>query len=87
MKRNVLKLASKTFPSVLALLILLALFAGYPLQVTRPASAGEAPSPLLATGHQVDWWFVFKLNTGAFPECGGATRTCPFGGTPQDYKK
>ncbi len=42
-----------------------------------------APVPMLAKGHPVDWFFVFKLNTQAFPECGGGdTRTCPFGGTP-----
>lgn len=43
-------------------------------------SAGcVAPYPLLAAGHPVDWWFVFKLNSQAFPQCGnGDTRTCPF---------
>jgi hypothetical protein len=48
------------------------------------------PCPLLGVGHPVSWWFVFKLNASAFPDCGtpdagkGAdTRTCPFGGTPQ----
>lgn len=44
------------------------------------------PCPLVAEGHPVTWWFVFKLNAKAFPECGGATRTCPFGGTPQTTK-
>jgi len=35
----------------------------------------------------VDWWFVFKLNSKAFPECGaGVVRQCTFGGTVQDYK-
>src|SRR2546421_12659613 len=38
-------------------------------------------SPLLQKGHPVDWWFVFKFNSAAFPGCGsGADRTCPFGG-------
>lgn len=38
-----------------------------------------APSPLIAAGHPVDWWFVFKLNSQSFPQCGnGDTRTCPF---------
>ena len=45
-----------------------------------PATGGcETPYPLLAAGHPVDWWFVFKLNSQAFPQCGsGDTRTCPF---------
>jgi hypothetical protein len=43
--------------------------------------------PLLATGHPVDWWFVFKLNSAVFPGCGGtATRACLFGGKVQDYQ-
>jgi len=41
--------------------------------------------PLLAKGHPVDWWFVFKLNSGKFPDCGGGTRACPFGGAVQTY--
>jgi len=41
--------------------------------------------PLLAKGHPVDWWFVFKLNSGKFPDCAGAARGCPFGGTVQTY--
>jgi len=41
------------------------------------------PCPLVAAGHPVSWWFVFKLNAKVFPECGGGTRTCPFGGTVQ----
>jgi hypothetical protein len=46
-----------------------------------------APSPLLENGHPVDWWFVFKLNSAAFPGCGsGATRQCIFGGDIQNYK-
>ena len=45
------------------------------------------PYPLLAKGHPVDWFFVFKLNAGAFPMCGGGTRACPFGGTVQAYPK
>ncbi len=43
-----------------------------------------APYPMLQKGHPVDWWFVFKLNSGQFPKCGGTdTRTCPFGGSVQ----
>jgi hypothetical protein len=48
------------------------------------------PMPLLAKGHPVDWWFVFKLNASAFPDCGAPdaskgtdARACPFGGTQQ----
>jgi len=46
----------------------------------------SVPVPLLAHGHPVDWWFVFKLNAGTFPDCGGASRSCPFGGTVEKYK-
>lgn len=41
------------------------------------------PCPLVAAGHPVTWWFVFKLNARSFPQCGGGTRTCPFGGEVQ----
>ena len=45
-----------------------------------------SPEPLLAPGHAVKWWFVFKLNAAKFGGCsGGASRSCPFGGTVQDY--
>ena len=44
------------------------------------------PAPLLATGHPVNWWFVFKLNAATFPRCEGSEhRTCPFGGAVQSY--
>jgi hypothetical protein len=50
-------------------------------------SAQDIPSPLLAKGHPVDWWFVFKFNSSVFPGCGGgAARTCPFGGEVQNYR-
>ena len=46
----------------------------------------SAPGPLLAKGHPVDWWFVFKFNGSAFPGCGdNAQRVCLFGGTVQNY--
>jgi hypothetical protein len=46
-----------------------------------------APTPLLGTGHGVNWWFVFKFNAGSFPGCGdGGQRTCIFGGSVQNYK-
>ncbi|MCX6591804.1 MAG: hypothetical protein NTZ56_09790 [Acidobacteria bacterium] len=39
------------------------------------------PVPLLAPGKPVNWWFVFKFNTGAAPGCAGtAARVCRFGG-------
>jgi len=47
------------------------------------AEAGQ-PRPLLAAGHPVDWWFVFKFNAASFPGCArGAARTCGFGGQVQ----
>jgi hypothetical protein len=52
-----------------------------------PAIGQGAPVPLLAKGHPVDWWFVFKLNSSVFPGCsGGAARVCTFGGAVQSYK-
>jgi hypothetical protein len=57
------------------------------LLVTSFAYAQSKPSPLLAKGQPVDWWFVFKFNTETLPGCGGsAQRTCLFGGTVQKYK-
>jgi hypothetical protein len=51
---------------------------------TADSPACSAPYPMLTKGHPVDWFFVFKLNGGKFPMCGGGdTRTCPFGGTVQ----
>jgi hypothetical protein len=44
-----------------------------------------APVPLLTSGQPVNWWFVFKFNTRTYPECGGAERTCLFGGSVQPY--
>jgi hypothetical protein len=53
-------------------------------QLTNQA---KAPAPLLAKDHPVKWWLVFKLNSAAFPGCGGDfARECRFGGTVQDYK-
>ena len=61
------------------------------LSATEPARATSAqvaeegqPVPLLAAGHPVDWWFVFKFNAASFPGCArGETRTCWFGGQVQ----
>ena len=56
------------------------------LIVTASAQA-QTPMPLITKGQSVDWWFVFKFNDRTFPGCGGsAQRSCPFGGTVQDYK-
>src|SRR5689334_11033588 len=49
------------------------------------AADPQAPTPLLTNGHPVDWWFVFKVNTSLFPECGGTRRQCIFGGDVQTY--
>jgi len=68
-------------------LVLLAAAPSFPDQVEHAADSGPAPVPLLAKGHPVDWWVVFKFNSAAFPGCGGgATRACLFGGDAQNYK-
>src|SRR5262249_35991287 len=69
---------------VLALISLLPATAIHRPLLEPPAAA--VPSPLLAHKHAVDWWFVFKLNASKFPDCGGAARACPFGGTIETYK-
>jgi len=52
-----------------------------PTPTPTPTIGATGPAPLLATGHPVNWWFVFKFNGAIFPDCGqGATRQCPFGG-------
>jgi Deoxyribonuclease II len=51
-----------------------------------PLAAQQAPTPLLSNGQPVNWWFVFKFNAESFPDCGGAQRTCPFGGTVERYR-
>jgi Deoxyribonuclease II len=57
-----------------------------PVPVPSNAGVSGAPVPLLAKGHPVDWWFVFKFNSAAFPKCGsGSVRSCPFGGQVQNY--
>lgn len=51
---------------------------------TALAQDTDWPVPLLKAGQPVDWWFMFKLNSGKFPGCsGGATRICLFGGSVQ----
>lgn len=58
------------------------------MQATASVRAADpAPTPRLDATHSVDWWFVFKLNASKFPGCdGGASVSCPFGGTDQHYK-
>jgi hypothetical protein len=56
------------------------------LMVCWCASAQQAPTPLLTSGQPVNWWFVFKFNAESFPQCGGAQRTCLFGGAVERYK-
>jgi hypothetical protein len=66
---------------------LLTVFSPFSLRAAYPSAAQGAPVPLLAQGHPVDWWFVFKFNSATFPECGaGATRACQFGGAVQNYR-
>jgi hypothetical protein len=51
------------------------------------AQPANAPIPLVKSGQQVDWWFVFKFNAATFSGCGGSSqRACLFGGTVQPYK-
>jgi hypothetical protein len=67
--------------------ILFAIFSGSPQPIAYAADSTAAPVPLLEKGHPVEWWFVFKLNSSAFPGCAGdAARACLFGGDVQDYK-
>jgi hypothetical protein len=49
-------------------------------------AAAQSPTPLLSAGQPVEWWFVFKFNAESFAGCGGAQRTCPFGGAVQHYR-
>ena len=78
--------SNKSFYVLLLFCVLVAVSAS----VVNPrfsARADDPPRPLLSKGHPVDWWFVFKLNSAAFPGCGaGATRECLFGGAVQTYR-
>lgn len=68
-------------------IIVFTALSGYGVHYSLPASPkSEGPVPLLAHDHPVEWWFVFKFNSGVFPDCDGASRACPFGGTIQKYK-
>lgn len=54
--------------------------------LTSEVCTAGGPGPLLESGQAVDWWFAFKFNVGSFPNCAGAaSRTCPFGGSVQNY--
>lgn len=58
-----------------------------PHRLNAQADPGTSiPSPMLSSGHPVDWWFVFKFNAASFPGCGENVPSCPFGGTPQAYR-
>jgi hypothetical protein len=58
--------------------------ANAPTPTAINGGSGETVGPLIAKGHPVDWWFVFKFNSAAFPDCAaGAIRTCLFGGQVQ----
>lgn len=49
--------------------------------------ASAQPTPLVAKGQPVEWFFVYKFNTRSFPQCSNnAERACPFGGKLVDYK-
>lgn len=70
-----------------ALLLLLAVLPAWAQDTGTASNSPAAPTPLLAKGHPVDWWFVFKFNSAIFPGCSGtAQRACPFGGEVQKYK-
>jgi Deoxyribonuclease II/Bacterial SH3 domain len=72
--RNIRNLAAATTPSASKLATATS---------AHVAELGQ-PMPLLAAGHPVDWWFVFKFNAASFPGCDrGAERTCVFGGQVQ----
>ncbi len=74
--------------SVFFALLMVAVHPGFigKAQAADSRDEGAAPAPLVAKGHPVEWWFVFKFNAHAFPGCGdSATRACPFGGEPKSY--
>ncbi len=77
---------AKHWLATLAIVAALVCVPPSPAQSTSSPSAHPAPAPLLDKGHAVNWWFVFKFNSAKFPACGGATRSCIFGGTVQNYQ-
>lgn len=83
MLRKVRRIVNHATPLAFALLLLVFINPGCS---RNGAVEPSAPTPLLAAGHPVDWWFVFKFNAANFPGCGGtATRACLFGGEVQRY--
>lgn len=87
MASNELKPWFRMFLVLVIVLVLFTILSAYSHHLGYAADSEGAPLPLLAKGHPVDWWFVFKFNSKVFPGCGGgATRTCPFGGSVQNYK-
>jgi hypothetical protein len=54
------------------------------LATATGGDSDQSLRPIVAQGHPVDWWFVFKFNSASFSQCAaGATRTCLFGGQVQ----
>jgi hypothetical protein len=87
MESNRLKPLRNMFLRLAIAFIALGVVSAFPHHIGQGAPSNDTPVPLLQEGHPVDWWFVFKFNSAAFPGCGGvATRTCPFGGEMQNYK-
>lgn len=87
MRSNKLKPQFGMFYFLVILAVLFTVLSISSHKVGYAAPSNGAPVPLLSAGHPVDWWFVFKFNSKTFPGCGGsATRTCPFGGSVQNYK-
>ena len=52
---------------LIAVLVVLTFVSVFPYQPGYAAGSIDAPAPLLQKGHPVDWWFVFKFNSAAFP--------------------
>lgn len=87
MESNALKSQFGMLYVLVIVLVLFIILPGSSHNAGYAAPSSGAPVPLLSAGHPVDWWFVFKFNSKVFPGCGGsATRTCPFGGSVQNYK-
>jgi len=87
MKSSARSHVSKTLLSVAAICLLLGIYSKASHTTARALDPQEAPAPLVKKGHPVKWWFVFKLNSAAFPGCAGrAIRQCLFGGQVQNYR-
>jgi hypothetical protein len=76
----------KSINLIFVLLSFFLFFCNSPYANANTANS-PAPAPLLKQGAPVKWWFVFKFNSAAFPQCAnGAKRECRFGGDVQNYK-